>query len=615
MAIGDLVSKILFDVSANTSQAQTSLGDLKKKFDDINKVTGQVKEFVDIALDSMHSYAHRMDLESAAAGVSIEGLRKASRGLKSEMELLTHAAVFNKSAFQLTQSQMEKVESAMFALEERGRDANEVWSAMQSLLDKGTTRSLEALIGPIDKSGLAFDAAGDKLTDYSKKQELVSRAMARLTEVSKEQEGQQLDAADATDAQIVRLQDMFDKAKQKLGEIVATVGGPLLTALGNSIERTIKLVNMLPKGPGGGSLLTYMPGVEGLNKLDDYEKGFAVKDLFGYVPGAETPTGTYEANRLGDWGSGSTRLDESALYTTMNKFTKIVDDYNKKLEAIAKTPHDVKHMVRVRKPGALDAQNTEIDWYAKTGYDSDPRANYSGYGFKSAGDMSDLSGLISDIDEEQQSEIRSRESRYEDWLSSGRGTESNDSFLAKTFGPLEEFDQYRAAFEGFSTAIEGTYEAIITGSEPASKAFKRLIADQIMGIGKKSAIEALKELAYAAGSFALGNAPGGAMHLQAAGMHAAVAVAAGAAAHAIGTSAQVANADKAAAAKAKEEEKAKKEAEKRGGGSGSGGGSQNQPPVIVVIGENYSNMSPRERAREAERTVSLALGGAAGADS
>jgi tape measure domain-containing protein len=145
------------------------------------------------------------------------------------------------------------------------------------------------------------------------------------------------------------------------------------------------------------------------------------------------------------------------------------------------------------------------------------------------------------------------------------------SFLESTFGAPEEFDIYKGLFDGLSNAVGGTYEALISGSEPAGKAFKKMIADSLMAIGKQSSVKALQELAYAAGSFAFGNVGAGALHLKAAGLHGAVAIAAGAAAHSIGTSAQVAAADKAEEEKKKEEEKAKKRRPTRSAGKAAEG--------------------------------------------
>jgi hypothetical protein len=139
----------------------------------------------------------------------------------------------------------------------------------------------------------------------------------------------------------------------------------------------------------------------------------------------------------------------------------------------------------------------------------------------------------------------------------------------------------------------------------------------MMAIGKSSAVEALKEGAQAIGQFAIGNVPGGILHLKAAGMHAAVAVAAGVAAHSIGTSAQVAASDKAAEDKKKEEEKQKKEDEKKSGNgsSGSSASGERGRDVIIAYLDPWAQMTGSERGRNARQMVNKVLGGSGGTDS
>jgi hypothetical protein len=117
------------------------------------------------------------------------------------------------------------------------------------------------------------------------------------------------------------------------------------------------------------------------------------------------------------------------------------------------------------------------------------------------------------------------------------------SLLESAFGPVEEFDFYKQGFEtlgqtfaGFSDAVAGGYEAIVTGQGSVSAAFKRIFADSMLVIGKASVVSALHETALGFGKLALGPLGGvsATAHFKAAAMHGVVAVAAGAAASALG---------------------------------------------------------------------------------
>jgi hypothetical protein len=168
-------------------------------------------------------------------------------------------------------------------------------------------------------------------------------------------------------------------------------------------------------------------------------------------------------------------------------------------------------------------------------------------------------------------------------------------------------------FNAFGNAASASYEAIVTGQGSASAAFKKVMADGLLAMGKSSVIEALRETALGFGSLALGPLGGvsAGMHFKAAGLHAAVAAAAGLAANSLGTSAQAAAAANKPAAS---DSASTGEHSVSGGGSGSGGGKEGRP-IVFVVGENFSQMSLRQRALEAERTVRKALGSDGGYNS
>jgi hypothetical protein len=182
------------------------------------------------AFEGLEHYGHRLDLEATAGSVSIDKLSKAAAGAKSNMELLTHAAVYNKSAFQLTEEQMATVEQGMHALEERGKDGAEVWSAVSTVLTKGTTKALEGLIGPIQKSSDAFDVNGDVIQTYGARAKAVDAILKQLASTSKELGDGQGDEADRIHNVTINITNAMDNVKDSMGKMVVALG-PLISGV------------------------------------------------------------------------------------------------------------------------------------------------------------------------------------------------------------------------------------------------------------------------------------------------------------------------------------------------------------------------------------------------
>jgi hypothetical protein len=186
------------------------------------------------------------------------------------------------------------------------------------------------------------------------------------------------------------------------------------------------------------------------------------------------------------------------------------------------------------------------------------------------------------------------EDRYKDWQANKAGS-SNKSRLESMFGPLEEFNAYKAAFDALSGAASAAMSAWIDGSMSAGEAFKRFIGESLKAVASQMLVESLKHAAFAIGSAAFGDMGG-------AGKHAAAAVAFGAGAVIAGGAAKVL------------------------GSGGSGGGRPSAPAysgpnkegyegrggVTIVYGDQFADDSPRNRQRTARKLVGQALGTSGG---
>ena len=206
-----------------------------------------VAQVAHAAFAGLEQYGHRLDLEAAAGTVSIDKLSKAASGLKTEMELLEHAAVFNKSAFQLTEEQMEIVERGMHALEERGKKSEEVWSAVSTALTKGTTKALEGLIGPIQKSSDAFDVNGDVIQTYGARAKAVDAILKQLAKTSEEAAEGEYDEADRIQSVTVRITDAMEHIKDSMGKMVVAME-PLIRATASLGEVAGNLFSKIAEG-------------------------------------------------------------------------------------------------------------------------------------------------------------------------------------------------------------------------------------------------------------------------------------------------------------------------------------------------------------------------------
>jgi hypothetical protein len=620
--VGD--ERKLAEAQLEAAEARNSqYKDWVKGLGNANQALEMVNKAVSFAKDAWKSYADNLRLTAAAGKTDIEALRKASLGLRTEHELLSFAAKTQNGVIKTSAADMETAQRAMVALTRAGFDQDQVYQKITNSMVKAKTEGL-------DEFGLAVKQGKTDAETYA-------NVMAALAEKASSVKDGSLTGAEGVDAMGVRMHDAIEKMKQAVGRLIVALE-PLLTALSKAVELIADLatghMDVRDKGGVGGYILDAQMKAKGMVRDPDS----AVQGVYvdqqelnarlahrNFMNAGDVGAYRYRSSVSGFAAQGNTDnfttglpklLDLLGGMPTMDPWTKksLEDDVNRMLAKLK---------------GGKGKGGVSFSDIGSVGFDSNAGLNKSWLdsmasrgpgGFAISGNNAqgsieqyDLSGLDRAQQEAMIEKLREQataQSRYDEFTASGRG---EDSFLSKTFGPLEQFDQYRAAFEGFSNAMGGTFEAIITGSEPAGKAFKRLIADSLMGIGKQSSVEALKETAYAVGNFAMGNVAGGTMHLKSAALHAGVAIAAGYAAQSIGTSAQVSAADKAAEEKAKEDEKAKKDAGKKKGSSEGGAGEKGRD-MIIVYSDPWAQMTGSERGRNAKQLVQKALGGPGGSD-
>ncbi len=165
-----------------------------------------------------------------------------------------------------------------------------------------------------------------------------------------------------------------------------------------------------------------------------------------------------------------------------------------------------------------------------------------------------------------------------------------ESFLERTFGPLEEFDQYAAGFATLKGAVQDGFAAWIDGSESLGTAIQKSIAGSLRAYAIEMSGKALVAGANALYLLAEGRIPEAAAMGASALKYTAAAAGLGVLAKSLGGGGGSGVAASAA-----------------GVPSGTPGGARPAPQSgVVIVGDPLSDDSPRERQRRVRRAINAA---------
>ena len=117
-------------------------------------------------------YAKDVNLKAASVGVDMDGLKKASHGLLTEMELLSFAGSVMNSDFEITQQQMEDSLGGMVALRNQTNDFKVIVQEVTKALVEGKSRGLEQFGVQVGVTGRGINvqrAAIERLRDETLK--------------------------------------------------------------------------------------------------------------------------------------------------------------------------------------------------------------------------------------------------------------------------------------------------------------------------------------------------------------------------------------------------------------------------------------------------------------
>jgi len=672
MGLLDIAAKVLTTYQADTSDMKAKLKELtgeekalaqaqlaaaearNKQSDDwVDKLAkvglafDTVARGVKFAMEGLKDYGHRLDLESTAGTVSIERLSKSAGGLKTNMELLEHAAVFNTSAFKLTEEQMGTVERAMWALEERGKDSKQVWDAVSTALTKGATKSLEGLIGPIQKTSDAFDINGDVLMTYGGKAKAVDAILKQMARTSSEVKDGQYDAADAISVTSVRISNAMEDMKQSLGKMVIALS-PLIELVAKLAEVAAPLVDKIAKGWSDIVDLTQNDFIEekiaqrngtkfksaadkiserhGIDNRAGWQGGKGslgqAEDLFANFALAGGDVGQLFVSRTLEQMREAQKYDVGAALKNFSKeliargesrirdihdtmvgvdWIAIQERQHKQLQEAQAEVSKAKEISEERRKYTNEVEKKLTDELvkqlesefeqARSDASSTSTSAALRAGQRAIGGQPDVGALLDKFNKgELQKRLKESYNAF--------NAEKNQTFLAKTFGELDEFNLYKGAFQGLSSAVVAGFGAVIDGSGGVADAMKKALASSMKAEALNMALQAIKSTAMGVFSLASGDVPHAIGYFTSAGEFAAAGTAFGIGAALLGGGGGGGSVPTPGGARAS--------APSIGGGSAAA----TQPTGgIVVIGDSFAEDTARMRQLRAQRLVALAIGG------
>lgn len=555
-------------------KVKNSIDDQLKSIGKISlAVAGVAGAFV-AAKSAMNAYAENAKLSAAAAGVSIDRLAQATKGLKTEHELLTDAARLNNGAIKLNTEQMAIAEQAMLQFTRRGIDAGKAHDAVLQAVTALKVDGLKDL-------GVFVDMTGLKMENQADRGEILKRILIELTGASNEFAKSQRTAAEDVQASTVRVEDAIDRLKNTLGK---RVNNAIL-----NIEDMGKAVARWWGGPTGEDTLSHhitvnvLPYLERMGRLSaalaSGDQWVRMQGLAQYRADMNQPNDPKLDMYLRGAQYKTTRLEsETKTATTAPKATAAAAAAMTAAQALARFA------------------NASV---ADTGIGQSLGGATTLGGTNTLGSAAGMDGVLgANITAANENALSGKLTA--NWKDNLAGYEkTRKTFMESTFGPVGQFDAYKTAFEGFTGAVSAGYSAMVDGTMSFGKAFKQAVAQALKATGAQMLIEALKESAYAIAAFArgIGGNPKAfaeaAAHGKAALAFGAAAAAAGVAANGLGTGAGGAAGG--------------------GGGAGAGAGAPsaprpaentNQQSIVYVVGDPFdTEMNPRRRQNNAKRLL------------
>lgn len=507
------------------------------------------------ARDGLKHMRKEADLVRGSAGVNIDALSDSWDGLKTRMDLLTLAQAGHRGAWKLTTGQIQLVSEGMRALEAKGYDTERVFDKFTEVMKKG---KLEGL----DDFGLSLQATGDQTKDL---QVLMNALGREVLDVG----GNFDKTGDAAARSIVKMEDGLSRLRSAAG-LAAGKFLDLGVAIGNSLGQLVYGDLAEATGPAGlgakyaegfrqqrGYLndspgwVTGFGGFTDVASEADHAAGRVLSNFAGNVrrsmdgkgPLATKSPEEFAAMIAGlpkDWEkvdknlAVSVELMKNRLQT---RFNTVGAEAGESVllgfkNALSKNRDSVGKSAGRGRRGGGGAKTGTDEWWLDGLIDTG--AQFAGYlGDTASANMNaaERRRRQDEIDQQRFEASMEQNRRFAVDLASAEEANAageRQSFLERTFGPVEEFDKYAAAFGTLKDAVTAGFSAWISGAESVGTAVRRAISQSLGGYAIEMAGMAL--VAGAHGVYHLTNpltAAQGAGELYSAAKYAAAAVALG----------------------------------------------------------------------------------------
>lgn len=596
----------------------------KKNVEEFGKGAAIIGGALLVARNGLQAYREESRLMAGAAGVDIGELSDAYDGLRTRTELLTLAQAGHQGAWKLTTAQIENVIGGMRALEKKGFDSQQVFEKFTDVIKKG---KLEGL----DDFGLSLKATGDQTQDLK----VLMNALGR--EVLDVGANFEL-AGDATTRATTRMVDGVTRVRVIVGEATNALID-MAASFGEGWGQAI--FGNLPQDVGtGGRADVYAQRFSGLrgatvndpNKIRiGNQKG--ADFLFAQPKDADIAAARTLANfktalnkGMQGWGPLATASPEdfARVINGLPKDWRLVDEgLAKNVDAMQERLTD-----RFNKVGVDAAQGiltgfknalskNRADVARSRGGGRGRAANDNlgpGLFFGAVDTVTGAVERLAGLEDARAAGAAASQARLDALGNAGMSSNISDaaiaaaqlqdafgkvaaeqqaqeaSFLERTFGKLEEFDQYAAGFATLKNAVTDGFAAWIDGSESLGAAIQKSIAGSLRAYAIEMSGKALVAGAEALYYLASGNIPGAAAMGASALKYTAAAAGLGVLAKSLGGSGGGSSVASSAAGIP-----STRPSNDNGGTSG-----------VVIVGDPLSDDSPRERQRRVRRAMNAA---------
>jgi hypothetical protein len=609
MSITDLIKRtVLAEFRADTSQAGREIDSLIAKHDRLKASTAAAAKGQSAHFDQLVLELTRSNKAAEDGAMSWEGWKKSTTTAKASHEQLLTAVAKGAIVFGTIKAAVD--------------------FARDSLNSYGEQLRLESKTGGvnIDKLSESFDG----LINHHELLQFAASSSSGVLKLNQQQMETVGNAALALRSRGFDLAESFEKLKDAAvkGKVEGLDDLGLAIEKGESNAETLKnLMTELNKviAENGGASKTAADDVERLavawDNAKEKVKGYTAQALIAAAQDV-SPESIKQRYIENGWSNFRNLFPDDSWYKTQHAFATGMNSGRQQVKDSAVIEMDDLNVSRTegeRKKLAEEAATRAAEAILRSAIASTER-NVEGLRTTSSslGTAADMT--IRNEYGTEQDYIGDTIRRTDEFYSNVRDFEASrgdrtQSFLETVFGPVEEFNTYETAFGTLTTATNSAMSAWISGSMSLGQAVKKGIGDALGALASKLAAHALEHALFAGGSLAFGDFAGAAKH-------AAMAVAFGTGAATVATVARSMNGHVATVGGAG--------SSGGGGGSSSSGSSNDGPvvrdhrtgtgenynaPIVFVVGEHFTDMSPRQRAQEAEQTAKRAFGSTGSRDS